>query len=844
MVSSGGLPQVSVPASPLGAAPSTLAVTPRLAWGVAALPTPISSFVGREVQVAEIERLVAETRLVTLTGAGGCGKTRLALEAAQRQQRTFEDGAVFVPLAPLGGPDFVAPSVGRALGIWEGPGRSYGDAVRLALRDRSMLLVLDNFEHLLAAAPLVGEWLLACPGLTVLATSRERLRLQGERVYPVSPLSLATPTFAAAPAGPPPASEAVRLFFERGRAVQPDFVPTEQTGSVVAEICRRLDGLPLAIELAAAQLRVLPPATMLSRLDRRLPLVAAGPRDMPARHQTLRDTILWSYDLLDASERRLFRQLSVFVGEWTLDAAEAVVGDRSSVGDRFQVLGSGGEESATSSPNTQHLTPNTLDGVASLVDKSLVVQAGSLAAEPRFGMLETVRQFGQEQLATAGELPALRSRHAQHFLALAERSAPHQTGPDQAYWMGSLTSAHADLRAALRWFVDGQDAELASRLLWALAVFCWTRGHIEEAGRWAHEVLALPELTPLAEARVRGLAGMAAFKHGDYAQSGELLTRARTTFQELGDDQGIARVTLLLGHVVPRFGEIERSALLLREARTIFDAIGDPWGAGLAVSGLAVLALMGGDRDQARGFMEEYVGVARGAGDRRSLGQAIDGLALVALWGDEYDKAATYLAESIPLCLEAGHLEYVAYGLAGLACVAAARQQGERAARLLGTAHRVLAEAGVEVWPIRSGLFDTAQERARTQLGGERFEAAYAEGRRMSADDAVRSAAAEEPSPAVAPSPTAPSAASDAPAAVAADAPVGAGRRQRLPGGLSAREAEVARLVAAGKTNRQIAEALVVSERTVATHLDHIFTKLGVSSRTAVATFALRHGLA
>jgi predicted ATPase len=315
-VSSVDAPVVRQPAGRSSSNPAALAL--------AELPAPLSSFVGRERQLAEVERLLTVGRLVTLTGAGGCGKTRLALEAAARLRSAFPHGVAFVPLAPLGDPSLVATTVARALGIRERPGRSYHEAVALALRGRELLLVLDNLEHLLDAAGLVSEWLAACPGLKVLATSRERLRLQGERVYPVPPLSLPDP------AGPDPGgSEAIRLFVERARAVEPGFTLTDDDAAV-AEICRRLDGLPLAIELAAARVRLLPPRAMVARLGQRLPLLTGGPRDLPARQRALRDAIAWSHDLLDEPERRLFRRLSVFVGDWTLDAAEAMcAGDES-----------------------------------------------------------------------------------------------------------------------------------------------------------------------------------------------------------------------------------------------------------------------------------------------------------------------------------------------------------------------------------------------------------------------------------------------------------------------------------------------------------------------------------
>ena len=801
------------------------------------LPVSVSSFVGREIELTDVGHLLTSGRLVTLTGAGGCGKTRLALEVAGRLRGTFPDDALFVPLAPLGDPGFVAPAVGRALGIWEAPGLPYREAVTLALRDRELLLVLDNFEHLLDAAPLVAEWLATCPGLTVLATSRERLRLQGECVYPVPPLSVTAPALAQANGhaeyrtGPAPPTEADRLFVERARAVQPGFALSAETETIVSEICRRLDGLPLAIELAAAQLRVLPPAAMLARLDRRLPLLTAGPRDLPARQRTLRDTIAWSYDLLDPDEQRLFRRLSVFVGTFDLGDGSWVMGD--------------GEEAGTPSSAMPHdLSPTSLELLGSLVDKSLVVLADPNAAEPRFTMLETIRELAAEQLEAHGEASELTARHARYHLALAEEAAPHLTGPQQARWIARLTTAHPDLRAALRWFVDEGDAEAATRLLWALGVFLWARGHIAEASRWAEEILAAPALSPLAEARVRAVAGMAAFKQGSFPAADALLSRSRLLFQEHGEDvRGAALSALLLGHVVVRTRTRELSIELLGEARQQFESIGDRWGVGLALGALAVLRLMVGDLVGARCLYEEFLTISRASGDRRSVGQALDGLAMVALWGNDVDRAEALLLDSVPICLESGHGEYVAYGLGGLARVAATREQPVLAARLLGALHHLLTEVGVDQWPLRRDLFAVAAEQSRARIGDEAYAAAFEEGRRMSAADVARIALAELPG-----------AARNASGPGSADADgatdssglvvVRPAKRPALPGGLSKREVEVACLVADGKTNREIAAVLTVSERTVASHLDHIFAKLAVSSRTAVAAFALRHGLA
>jgi non-specific serine/threonine protein kinase len=457
-------------------------------------------------------------------------------------------------------------------------------------------------------------------------------------------------------------------------------------------------------------------------------------------------------------------------------------------------------------------------------------------------MLQTIRSYAAEQLVSSGESADLLARHSRYHLALAEEGVPLLTGPEQALWMVRLQAAHADFRAGLRWLIERRDGQTAARLLWALGAFLWARSHIAEAARWAQEILDLGALTPLAEAQARAVAGLAAFKQGSFPSAAAHLTRSRDLFRGEGDARGSALTTMLLGHVLPKVDQLQRAPELLREAVADFESLGDRWGAGLALAGLAVLAVRSGYHDTGRTLYEQHLALARAADDRRSIGQALDGLALVALAARDHARAVALLAESLPICLEVGHTEYVAYGLEGLACVFVASQP-DRGAGLLGCVQRLLADASIDEWSVRRDRFVATEARARAQIGDDAFDAAYDAGRRVSAADAVHDALTNVPTLASAPGDLVWS----SPAAPPPVAPIsarGPEQRQRLPGGLSRREAEVARLVAAGKTSREIAVDLVLSERTVTTHLDHIFAKLGVSSRTAVAMFALRNGLA
>ena len=795
----------------------------RPAPGSAGLPAPVSSFVGRERQLDEVERLLRAGRLVTLTGAGGCGKTRLALEVAARLRGAFRHGVAFVPLAPLDDPSFVAPAVARALGIRESPGRPYREAVALAVRGRALLLVLDNLEHLLDAAPTVAEWLAACPGLKVLATSRERLRLQGEQVYPVPPLALPDPADA-----DPVGSEAVRLFVERARAVEPAFALTDENATAVGEICRRLDGLPLAIELAAARIGLLPPPAMLARLERRLPLPTDGPRDLPARQRTLRDTIAWSYDLLDEEDRALFRRLAVFAGGWTLEAAEAVCGDP----DDRRPPGDAGR------PSRDFILPQSavLAALARLVDKSLVLpERQAEDGDVRYRLLETIRQYAAEHLG-GDEEAAVRRRHRDWFLRVAEAAEAQVWGREQVAGLDRLERGHDDLRAALHWSAERGGAETEPGLLLAGALwrFWQVRGHLREGRGWLTRLLAAADgedaggkQPTTGRARALNAVAFLAFMEGDYALAQQIHRETLEIRRALGDREGVAETLNNLGLVLRCAGDHAAAVALFEEALEASRALGNRAREAHILNNLARAAYYRGNHAAARALHEQGLAVGRDAGDSWAVAICLGDLGDLHQARGNADAARARYEESLVLWRELGDHRGVAQcpeGFAGLVAGA----QPRRAVRLIGAAWAARELIGEPCSLVRRAVLERTLEQARVALGCG-YAAAWAEGRAMPLDRAIEDASASP----------------EADAAPTTERAHDGGRRGSGGAGpLTPREVEVARLVAEGKTNREIAGALVLSERTVAKHLDHIFAKLDVSSRTAVATFALRHGLA
>ena len=707
------------------------------------LPRQRTVLVGREAQVAAVVELLLreDTTLVTLTGPGGTGKTRLALQVAVEALDAFPDGAFFVDLAPIADPELVLPAIAQTLGLRDASGRPPAETLVDYLRQKQLLLVLDNFEQVAPAGPGVGALLARCPGVKALATSRATLRLYGEKEYPVPPLGHPDPLRL------PSVDElrrypAVALFEQRVRDVKPDFLVSEETATAVAEICLRLDGLPLAIELAAARTRLLPPRALLERLASAsgqaggatgrssLHLLTGGARDLPARQQTLRRTIGWSYDLLNARDQAIFRRSAVFVGGFTLDAAEAVVDS------------------------------DVFDGLASLVENNLLQQRETPGGEVRFLMPETTREFGQERLEASGEAKPLRRRYAEHFLALAEQGAPELAGRQQGRWLERLEREHDNLRAALDWALQGGHAELGLRLAGALGRFWEVRGFLSEGQRWLDRVLALgasDQQPPSAGARSAALnaAGTLAYVRNDYERAATLLQDSLTLRRELGDRSGIATSLHSLSRVRFYQGDHQRAVALCEESLALRRELGDRHGIAMSLNILGVIARNRGDQTAARTLLEESLGLFRELGDQWGIGLLLNNLARVARDLGDWTWMADLCAESLTLFREVGDRHGIAWVLSNLAIVARFRGRWERAARMFGAAEALRESVGsssLSLSPAERGAYETAVTAVRAELDPDVYTAAWADGRALPLDQAIAYALAPA-EPGLAPDP-------------------------------------------------------------------------------------------
>jgi predicted ATPase/transcriptional regulator with XRE-family HTH domain len=701
------------------------------------LPATWTRLIGREAEVAAICQLLAEhvVRLLTLTGPGGVGKTRLALQVAADRGGDFAHGVAWIPLGTIRDPTLVASTVAHALGVRDASDRTSLEGLVAALRDRRLLLVLDNFEQVVEAAPFVAELLAACRGLKILVTSRSVLRLTGERYYPVPPLALPDPS---APLSRLAETDTVRLFVERAQAANPLFVLTPENVESVVAICRRLDGLPLAIELAAAWLRHLAPDALLDRLQRRQTVLTGGPRDAPMRQQALQATIAWSYDLLEPTEQQLFRHTSVFVGGCTFEAAAAV---NQSAPDLDTSLGS----SSVGQPSAI----DTLGVIASLIDQSLLqraapASAGSGVAEPRFTMLETIREFGLKALEMSGAAAEARVRHAAWYTALAEQAEPALFGsPDQLRWLTLLSTEHDNLRAALAWLIQAREADMSQQLAGALPRFWFTRGHISEGRVWLERALALgSETPPTMQARaLTGLGILAGFQH-DYVRAATVLDESMAIAKAAHLDSGVAYAHFGQGLLSMHQSDFDSAMAHGVASRDGFETLAE-WGhASMAHLILARAAHYGGDLAAAHELYEQFLELALRMDDVYIIAHAHHNLALLAQSRDDHEHALSRFVEALSLYRLCGEPWSVATCLSGMAVAIAVRGQAQLAAQLFGAAEELRARTGLPMFDADRIPMEPAMAAVRGALGDTAFAEAMAAGAALSFDEAIATALA------------------------------------------------------------------------------------------------------
>jgi len=860
---------------------------PPPSWVVKPVPTNLpverTPLIGREAEVAAVRDALRrdDVGLVTLTGVGGSGKTRLAIEAARELGEAFPDGVWFVDLTVVRDAGEVADAIAKVLAVPEKKVTSPLERLLAALTDLDSLLVLDNFEHVISAATVVGELLAGCRGLKVLATSREPLRLQDEHERDVPPLRVPeiervarqgvpsdlVPVIAHFPA--------VALFVARARMVQPDFDLSAANAKAVVEICRRLDGMPLAIELAASRVRVLPPAAILDRLEHRLDLLTGGPRDRPERQQTLRATIDWSYQLLEPVEQAVFRRLSVFVGGFTLEAAAAVA--------------------EAAGPTDRDI----LDAVDGLVSRSLVRQTSTPSGEPRFALLETLREFGLERLSAAGELENVRQAHAIHFLALGMAAEPGLVGPDKEQWLDRLEAEHPNLRASLEWCLEaGRENDPALGLASALRWFWDVRGHFTEGRRWLDRALAHCSEPTSARARALNAAGVLAWRQDDYAAAQACFAEALDIARRSGDEESEGRLLGNLGIIAASVGDFGAAKVYYEQSLTVLRKYGNLLGIGNALNNLGTMALQDEDLVTAQRLFTEGLAAYREIGDRQFIANSTENLAIILMHQGAYEAAAPLYEEALGLRQELSDRFGVAISLSRIGSNAQCQGDLPRAARLhaeslaiqrdlddlrsigdslieigmiigspvtrpivvagavrpkgaasrtkgaidpdrlrlavqlVAAADAMHREIGYAPNPVDVRAFAVNTGALRAALGGPAFDGAWSLGAAKQVQQVVSEAIAAAEALAASPMP----AGADAdPAARPAASP-------RL-GGLSEREVEVAALIAEGRTYREIADALSVSVKTVEKHVGNILGKLGLGNRSQVAVWAQTNGL-
>lgn len=767
------------------------------------LPVFRPLLIGRERDLAEAREqlLNAHERLLTLTGVGGCGKTCLAVRLAAEARSAFPDGVYLVELAAIRDEALVLPTIAASLGMRDAPAQQLLATLIAYLRPRRLLLVLDNCEHLIDACALhVTELLAACPSLRILATSREPLQIAGERQRRVAPLAI-------------PESEqssdvaallqipAVQLYVERAQAVGREFRLTDDNAQAVAAICIRLDGIPLAIELAAARVRVLTVEQILARMDDWFRLLAGTQRSAPTRQQTLKATLDWSYSLLTAEERRLFRRLAVFVGGWSLEAAEQV----------GAVHG--------------NLPDDTLDLLTRLIDKSLV-HVDESGGAARYRMLEPLRQYGLHHLVETGEETSVRERHARFYRLLVEQAVPELHGPRQIEWFARLDRELGNLRAALQWMASHDDVELLRSAV-ALALFWETRGHLREGRRWLEAALAAEHDDVHLLLRSHALAGLGRLAHQqtEFVASEAFHAESLEIYRALGDVRGIASALSELGKEARMHLDDERSQQLLEESLALCLKLDDRPTSAYALLNLGITLWSRGDLTRAEELLQHSLRLYREDADLRFVAITQAMLGLTAWRAERLELAAGHFVEALDGHYRVGDWWFMVYDLRGLAAALFDHGLPEPAARLLGAAQNLGEALGEVHSPIGTNTWGALTERVQTRLSATAFAQCWEEGRLLSRDQAVRAAV-------------------DAAAEVASiQQPLTPPVVGKPPDALTRREREVALLLARGYSDRQIADELSIAVSTVGVHVHHILDKLALRSRWQVADWAASSGL-
>jgi non-specific serine/threonine protein kinase len=811
------------------------------------LPLQLNRFIGRERELTAVRGLLLTSRLLTLAGAGGSGKTRLALQVATDLLEEFEHGVWWVELAALSDPLLVSQAVASALGIPERADRTLAEALADVLRPRHLLLVLDNCEHLLAGcAQLIETLLRTCSQLRVLVTSREPLTISGETVWLVLPLRVPD-TYHLPPVEGLLTYEAVELFTERARSVRPSFTLTPENASAVVQVCRRLDGIPLAIELAAARLRALSVEQILARLDDIYRLLTGGSRSALPRQQTLRAAMDWSYALLSAHEQTCFRRLSVFAGSFSLEAAEAVCA--AGPGESYDVL----------------------DVLSSLIDKSLVLME-QRSAEARYWLLETIRQYGQDKLQEFAEATQVRRTHRDWYARLAEQAEAEMLEARQGRVCDRLEAEHDNLRAAIGWSLEQNEAETAARIGAEIHRFWLLRGYMSEGRSFLERALAglsaknavrakalnvaailaslqdnhtraralveesLALSRELGERKQTGYAlyilGRLARIEGSYAAAVTFLEESLALFRELGQNDDIALVLSDFGLTVLYLGEYERATALCEQSLALSRELGDPRGIASWLANLATVTLARGDDQRAQELCDESLALRRALGYKGGCAHTLTILGRIALVQGAYERAIACYNESLTLSQETGGQEGIATAMEGLAAATGMQGQAVRAARLSGFAESLRTLLGTPLPPIDRPAYQHTVAAIRAQLDTPSFLNAWTAGHALTLEEAIAEAvqvsAREEIPPAPPPAPV--------------ETPPASPARGKLFG-LTAREIDVLRLLTQGLTTTQIAEQLTISPRTADAHLRSIYGKLAVTSRAAATRSAIEHKL-